>query len=128
MSISDVEKILDESGIGLPTYYEWRQRSGCTFCFFQRSAEWVGLLERHPDKFIEAKMYESERGGEQFYWRQNEKLEELEKPDRILQIKQAHERRIAEERRRRPNRTLIDLQSAALDQEEDDTGCDICHL
>lgn len=27
--LSDIERILEESGIGLPGYYEWRQRSGC---------------------------------------------------------------------------------------------------
>ena len=31
-----VMEILDNSGLGLPKYYEWRSRSGCTFCFFQR--------------------------------------------------------------------------------------------
>ena len=40
----DVYRILTESGIGLPTYYRWRTRSGCFFCFFQRKHEWVGLL------------------------------------------------------------------------------------
>ena len=44
--LADVERILHESGIGLPSYYEWRQRSGCTFCYFQRAHEWVGLKER----------------------------------------------------------------------------------
>ena len=31
----DVFKILEDSGLGLPKYYEWRTRSGCYFCFFQ---------------------------------------------------------------------------------------------
>ena len=31
-----VFEILGNSGIGIPDYYEWRTRSGCTFCFFQR--------------------------------------------------------------------------------------------
>ena len=30
----DVFRILEDSGIGLPDYYEWRTRSGCFFCFF----------------------------------------------------------------------------------------------
>src|ERR1035441_9117651 len=46
---SDVYRILDEAGLGLPSYYDWRTRSGCFFCFFQPKAEWVGLKERHPD-------------------------------------------------------------------------------
>lgn len=128
LGIADVERLLDESGLGLPSYYEWRQRSGCTFCFFQRSGEWVGLLERHPELFEEAKAYESERGGEQFYWRQRESLAELERPERIAQIKAQHTIRLEQERRRRPDRPLLDIVGAALDAEDDDAGCDICHL
>ena len=30
----DVFKILEDSGLGVPSYYEWRSRSGCYFCFF----------------------------------------------------------------------------------------------
>ena len=30
-----VLRILDDAGIGLPSYYEWRTRSGCYFCFYQ---------------------------------------------------------------------------------------------
>ena len=49
-----VMRILSDAGIGLPAYYEWRTRSGCYFCFYQRKAEWVGLSERHPDLFERA--------------------------------------------------------------------------
>jgi 3'-phosphoadenosine 5'-phosphosulfate sulfotransferase (PAPS reductase)/FAD synthetase len=128
LGIGDVERLLESSGLGLPSYYEWRQRSGCTFCFYQRSGEWVGLLERHPELFEEAKAYESERGGEQFYWRQRESLAELERPERVAQIKAQHSIRLEQERRRRPDRPLIDLVGDALDAEDDDQGCDICHL
>jgi 3'-phosphoadenosine 5'-phosphosulfate sulfotransferase (PAPS reductase)/FAD synthetase len=128
LRIADIERILEESGLGLPSYYEWRQRSGCFFCFFQRTGEWVGLKERHPDLFEQAKAYEAERGGEHFTWRQRESLDELEKPERIEQIKREHARRLEEERKRRPNQPLIELYGAALDAESDDVGCDICHL
>ena len=126
--LADVERILDESGIGLPAYYEWRQRSGCTFCFYQRGFEWIGLMERHPEFFEEAKKYEKEQDGERFYWRQNESLSELEQPERIAQIKREHIIRLEIERKRRPDRPLIDIIGAALDAEEDDVGCNICHL
>lgn len=126
--LSDIERILEDSGIGLPGYYEWRQRSGCYFCFFQRTGEWIGLKERHPDLFEKAKKYESERGGENFYWRQRESLAELERPERIEQIKREHALRLEEERRRRPGRPLIELIGAVLDAEDDERGCDICHL
>lgn len=128
IAIADVERLLESSGLGLPSYYEWRQRSGCSFCFFQRSGEWVGLLERHPELFEEAKAYETDRGGEQFFWRQRESLAELERPERIAQIKAQHSARLETERRQRPDRPLIELVGSALDAEDDDTGCDICHL
>ncbi|MFV9507730.1 MAG: phosphoadenosine phosphosulfate reductase family protein [Oscillochloridaceae bacterium umkhey_bin13] len=126
--LSDIEQILNDSGIGLPIYYDWRQRSGCYFCFYQRSGEWMGLKERHPDLFEKAKKFESERGGEHFYWRQRESLAELEQPERMEEIRQGHEIRLEEERRRRPNQPLINLVGAALDAEEDEVGCNICHL
>lgn len=125
---ADIERLLDESGLGLPEYYKWRQRSGCSFCFYQRSGEWVGLKENHPDLFEKAKSYETERGGEHFYWRQRESLAELEKPERVEAIKRQHVARLEEERKRRPDRPLIELVEAALDAEDDDTGCDVCHL
>jgi len=36
---SDVMRLLDESGLGLPDYYSWRSRSGCYFCFYQQIGE-----------------------------------------------------------------------------------------
>lgn len=128
LGIADVERLLEQSGLGLPSYYEWRQRSGCYFCFFQRTGEWVGLKERHPDLFELAKTYETERGGEQFTWRQRERLTDLERPERVAQAKRDHLIRLEIERKRRPDRPLIDLVGAALDAEDDDAGCDICHL
>lgn len=128
LGIADVERLLEESGLGLPAYYSWRQRSGCTFCFFQRANEWVGLREHHPTYFAEAKAYEIERGGERFTWRPGESLDELEQPERIAQIRRDHAIRLDAERKRRPNRPLIELVGAALDADDDDQGCDICHL
>jgi hypothetical protein len=112
----------------LPTYYEWRQRSGCYFCFFQRSAEWVGLKERHPELFDQSKHYEEDFGGQGFYWRQRERLAELEQPERMAEIKRLHTIRLEQERQRRPDRPLIDLIGGALDAEDDEFGCNICHL
>jgi hypothetical protein len=86
------------------------------------------LKERHPELYEKAKSFESERGGDAFYWRQNESLSELERPERVEQIKHEHEQRLVEEQRRRPDRPLIELHAAALDDEDDDVGCNICHL
>lgn len=57
---ADIIRILEEAGLGLPSYYKWRTRSGCYFCFFQRKSEWAGLLEHHPDLFELSKQYHEE--------------------------------------------------------------------
>lgn len=91
-----VLEILDSSGLGLPKYYSWRTRSGCTFCFYQQKIEWVRLKEQHPEAFEEAKRYEKTaiEHGSPFSWSQGETLEELEQPERIQQIKEDHGRRL----------------------------------
>lgn len=88
--------ILEYSGLGLPDYYKWRSRSGCTFCFFQRKIEWVRLMEKHPDAFEEAKSYEKKAtaSGSPFTWSEHESLEDLSKSERVAQIKQDYERRL----------------------------------
>ncbi|KDA00714.1 phosphoadenosine phosphosulfate reductase family protein [Hyphomonas oceanitis] len=92
-----VIEILDGSGLGLPAYYDWRTRSGCTFCFFQQKIEWVRLRERHPEAFEEAKSYEKSalEHGSPFTWSQGEPLTSLECPKRQQQIRDDHERRVA---------------------------------
>ncbi len=91
-----VLEILESTGLGLPKYYEWRTRSGCTFCFFQQKIEWVRLNERHPDFFEEAKRYEKDAvdHGSPFTWSQGESLDELQRPERVAQIKENHQRRM----------------------------------
>ena len=89
-------EILESSGLGLPKYYNWRSRSGCTFCFFQQKIEWVRLKERHPEAFEEAKSYEktAENNGSPFTWTEGETLDELTRPERIEQIKSDYEKRL----------------------------------
>ena len=91
-----VLEILGGAGLGLPKYYSWRTRSGCTFCFFQQKIEWVRLREKHPDAFEEAKAYEKSAvaHGSPFTWSQGESLEELEQPARMEQISAEHEERL----------------------------------
>ena len=93
---SGVLEILDGVGLGLPTYYEWRTRSGCTFCFFQQKIEWVRLMERHPEFFEEAKRYEKTAidHGSPFTWSQGESLDDLAKPERVALIKEDHQKRL----------------------------------
>lgn len=77
--LEDVERILKDSGLGKPRYYEWRSRSGCYFCFFQQKREWLGLLQNHPDLFEKAKAFEKydSETGERYTWNQGESLDEL---------------------------------------------------
>jgi 3'-phosphoadenosine 5'-phosphosulfate sulfotransferase (PAPS reductase)/FAD synthetase len=111
-----VIEILEGSGLGLPDYYGWRTRSGCTFCFFQQKIEWVRLRERHPEAFEEAKLYEKNaiEHGSPFTWSHGESLSELEQPERQEQIRDEHQKRLERAQSRlqsnplRPN-TSIDL-------------------
>src|SRR5947209_395418 len=105
ITIDDVHRILEDRGIGLPSYYEWRTRSGCYFCFFQRRAEWVGLLEHHPELFELAKQYEKVDPvtGERYTWNQKESLEELARPERVREIKERHQKAMQNKQQRRSN-------------------------
>jgi len=122
---ADVLRILNESGIGLPSYYEWRTRSGCYFCFYQRKSEWVGLLEKHPELFKKAMSYEKPEEG--FTWIQNESLAELAMPERVAQIKAEEEKRVERTNARRRPKTLAEIFSGELGEPEE-AGCNICHL
>lgn len=92
----DVFRILRESTVGVPAYYEKREfevdgrkgyyarsRSGCFFCFFQQKIEWVWLHENHPELFAQAMEYEKEG----YSWMDNETLAELSQPARVRAIK-----------------------------------------
>ena len=129
----DVLRILADAGIGLPSYYEWRTRSGCYFCFFQRKAEWVGLAERHPDLFAQAVAYEDKQGyegtamqGRQYTWTGSETLRELF--DRREQIMAKHEAAMDRQRQGRRNIPLIEVLGEALDDDDDAQACLICEL
>lgn len=109
--------ILESCGLGLPRYYEWRSRSGCTFCFYQQKIEWIRLYEQNPEAFEDAKKYEklAVDHGSPFTWTEGESLEELIKPGRIEQIKVDYEKRLAKsaakkvENPLRPNHEPIDI-------------------
>ncbi len=112
-----VLEILEGTGLGLPSYYEWRTRSGCTFCFFQQKIEWVRLRERHPEYFQEAKKYEKTalEQGSPFTWSQGESLHDLEQPERVQQILRDHELRLDRVRSKvqanplRPDKEPLDM-------------------
>lgn len=126
----DVLRILEESGIGLPEYYEWRSRSGCYFCFFQQRIEWVGLFRKHPDKFQQALGMEKEdpETGERYTWVAGESLKELTAPERIHEIEASFHRRIASISNIAPNTPLAKVFSLDVNDDGGNESCLICHL
>lgn len=128
--LADIKRILEESGLGFPKYTEWgRTRSGCYFCFYQQKIEWVKLKERYPELFEEAKKYEhASKTGEAFYWNQNESLEDLERPERMQQIKDDWEKSRQRIKKRSASKTLIHILGGLEEEEIEQEGCLICHL
>jgi len=110
---SDIENILQRNGLELPAYYEWRSRSGCTFCFYQQKIEWLKLKERHPDLFEEAKTFEKGEGnnvvGETFYWMgQGQPLSTLEDPEVQQRIIENHDKKVARFKKKKRRNVLLD--------------------
>ena len=138
-----VTRILEDAGIGLPTYYEWRTRSGCYFCFYQRKAEWIGLAERHPELFeravaIERKVLrdagldgDADFGsqamcGRQYTWSGGETLVEL--LSRREEILERHRAAMSRAGKVRTNVPLIEALAEALDEDDDTVPCTVCAL
>lgn len=138
-----VMRILEDAGIGLPSYYEWRTRSGCYFCFYQRKAEWVGLSDRHPDLFERAVAIEQKvlidagvngdanfkdqaMRGRPYTWSGGETL--LQLISRRDEIEERHQAAMARANKTRTNVPLIEALAEALDEEEDTLPCTVCAL
>ncbi|TIV49428.1 MAG: hypothetical protein E5V88_24705 [Mesorhizobium sp.] len=128
-----VIEILEQSDVGEPAYYQWRSRSGCTFCFYQQKIEWVRLAEHHPDRFAEAVDYEKTalRDGSPFTWSQGESLTELISPERVEQIKSDYEKRRERLRRGRRFNPLSGKTAETIDDvyglDEGAGSCVVCH-
>ncbi len=128
-----VLEILKQSDVGEPEYYQWRSRSGCTFCFFQQKIEWVRLFEEHPDRFAEAVDYEKTalRDGSPFTWSQGESLTELIEPARVEQIKSDYRKRRERLFRNRRMNPLSAKTAETIDDvygiDEGSSSCVICH-
>ncbi len=129
----DVYRILEESGLGVPKYYDWRSRSGCYFCFFQQRIEWVGLLEEHPDLYHKAMLFEQDKEntetGEHYTWSDRESLSELMHPERIEQIRLEHQKRAeSQARSRKVQLSLSQVFDVLDDVDTEADSCLICHL
>ncbi len=124
--LKDIEIILQQSSIGKPSYYEWRSRSGCFFCFFQRKFEWVKLYEKHPNLFMESVKYEqNHKDGRKYYWNENEPLMDLIK--RKEQICIEHDKYLKKLREKMPNKPLSEVLDIDSDDEENQP-CFICNM
>ena len=83
----DVYKILKNTGINLPDYYKWIDRSGCYFCFFKSKYSWLMLNKYHPDLYYKALKMEQPRlseGG--FGWNVDYSLEDMIKAENKIDI------------------------------------------
>jgi 3'-phosphoadenosine 5'-phosphosulfate sulfotransferase (PAPS reductase)/FAD synthetase len=136
IGLNDVFQILEESGVGIPAYYKpieyqveidgeikkgtySRSRSGCFFCFYQQKIEWVWLLEQHPELYAKAIEYEKEG----YSW-MAERLEDLEKSERVASIKKEHYLRM--NRQKKKSRTGQSWQDEILEAEGE--GCASCFI
>ena len=134
-----VSNILDESGLGLPGYYKWHSRSGCSFCFFQQKIEWVRLSEEHPELFKRAQKLEKTAldNDSPFTWVQKETLGDLIKPERVKKIKEDFKIRLERERKNKQKRLsrnpFLDQDKIKLSDIEEVYGddisssCLVCH-
>ena len=109
ISLQGVYKLLKDSGLGIPTYYKWRSRSGCYFCFYQRRIEWVGLLENHPDLFKQAESYEKKG----FTWIKGKSLQYIRDNTEEIKLRYA-------------KRQITESRCGA--RKDEPKVCDVCHL
>lgn len=124
-----VYKLLEESGLGLPKYYEWRSRSGCYFCFFQRAVEWVGLLENHPDLFAKAEEFErmGYKGDQvKFTWVQGRTLDWIRQNKEEIKRKHFEKMKKLEETKKPKN--IHEAFANAVDSDSTERACTICDL
>ena len=126
----DIFRLLRESGVGVPAYYEeisfevegktgtyCRSRSGCYFCFFQQRIEWIWLLEQHPNLYEKAMTFEKDG----YTWIQGETLAQLARPERVRQIELDIIKRQEQARLKRQGTALVDILG-------DDVMCTNCFI
>lgn len=128
---ADIVRILEQSGVGMPTYTNWgRTRSGCYFCFYQQKIEWVRLKQQYPQRYEEAKAYEKPNkiNGNVFYWNSDESLEDIEQPERMKEIIANWEKAQERKRASRKDKGLMAVLAQHEVEEDPRQGCNICSL
>jgi 3'-phosphoadenosine 5'-phosphosulfate sulfotransferase (PAPS reductase)/FAD synthetase len=121
---ADIRRILENS-VGMPAYYQWRSRSGCYFCFFQRRSEWLGLKRVHPDLFESAKQFEKASTGNQggYTWVSGSTLEEISE-----RAEKSESRGAAPLAAQSWQEKLAHPDLGEGPEIELEEGCNICHL
>lgn len=79
-----------------PTFHRLfagRSRANCYFCFFQRTYEWVWLLETHPQLFWNSVEIEETTGATGYNWRPDKSLRAI--ADDAANIKERRANKIA---------------------------------
>ena len=132
----DVFRMLEET-IGIPEYYEWRSRSGCYFCFFQRQDEWLGLKRKHPKLFKQAQKLEQGAAQRKFDWKDAKLVEAgigytWNQSGTLDEIVKHAEKKENPEARKPTVKTSVRWQDALKSEWEDedveDQACLICSL
>ena len=129
---SDIFRLLEESGVGVPAYYNKldfavngkqgqysRSRSGCYFCFYQQKIEWIWLFEQHPDRFAKAVAYEKDG----YTWNDEETLESMVQPARMQAIKEEYIKRTSRNAQKSKSPYLLDILGDAEGE-----GCAACFI
>ena len=118
ITLEDIFTIFKNNGITPPKYYDKiefelngkkghysRSRSGCYFCFFQQKIEWIWLYEQHKELFKKAMLYEKDG----YSWNEDETLEEMIRPERIIEIKEEHIKRTEALKKNYKSSKLIEI-------------------
>ena len=87
----------------------------------------------HPDLFEEAKQYEyaqlryaRENNENPFYWSGDEPLEQLERPERVEEIKRKWE--LSQQKRKQSSDKLVQILGNAEMDDDEREGCLICQI
>lgn len=110
----DMLRILNASGVGLPSCRRWRRLPDCYICFFQNPSRVARALENHPDLYEQA--LQSEKPEEGFTWIENESLANLRRPERAEEVRREGARRRDQATQdqhgleNRPDPTLVEAQ------------------
>lgn len=97
----------------LESLFAWRSRANCSFCFFQRQYEWIGLYEHYPDLFWEAVWMEKTVGGAGYTWRKTPMTIVLD-PDWREEKKDRRARQIVRHIREATQQSIFTNEDSAL--------------